>query len=173
MSGVHDTFRYGLKKASTSVEAGNSHPLQARLEQVSVCRPGALCWRDRMKGLIIWCTQWEATQAQLKLNMQRNVYGLGLPLRNMMDRKICAEVRLIGNGGQRSTEADLLKRHSFWCDQDKHHPALSASSTTLGGSSNIALEILEGKDESIDVGDFMGLRECSKPIHVLSSFTGG
>src|SRR5690242_16703407 len=52
--------------------------------------------------------------------------------------------------------------------QDNHHPALLASSTTLGGSSNIALEILEGKDESIDVGDFMGLRESSRSYAFLA-----
>lgn len=28
----------------------------------------------------------------MKLTMQRNTYGLGLPLRNMMDRKICSDV---------------------------------------------------------------------------------
>lgn len=43
--------------------------------------------------------------------------------------------------------------------QDLHHPHLAGASTTLGGTSNISLEILEGRDESIDVGDFMGMRE--------------
>jgi proteasome maturation protein len=40
-----------------------------------------------------------------------------------------------------------------------HHPLLLSSTPSglpLGGSHNLQLEILQGRDESMDVGDFMG-----------------
>jgi proteasome maturation protein len=40
--------------------------------------------------------------------------------------------------------------------QDAHFPSLTASQLPLGGSTNIALEILNGTDEQIDVQDIMG-----------------
>lgn len=40
-------------------------------------------------------------------------------------------------------------------NQDPHFPALAYSPLQLGGSHNISLEILNGTDEKIDVGDFM------------------
>ncbi|KAJ9116803.1 hypothetical protein QFC24_006608 [Naganishia onofrii] len=40
--------------------------------------------------------------------------------------------------------------------QDSHFPSLTASQLPIGGSTNIALEILNGTDETIDVQDFMG-----------------
>jgi len=38
--------------------------------------------------------QWEETQDNLKLSMQRNVYGLHAPMRSLMERKIVADVTL-------------------------------------------------------------------------------
>lgn len=36
--------------------------------------------------------QWEEVQDQLKLTLQRNMYGLHMPVRQMMERKIVAQV---------------------------------------------------------------------------------
>lgn len=44
-------------------------------------------------------------------------------------------------------------------EQSSHNPLLSVPSVgalPLGGSHNVALEILQGNDENLDVGDFMG-----------------
>ncbi|KAK6907998.1 hypothetical protein I203_101999 [Kwoniella mangroviensis CBS 8507] len=109
ISGTHDTFRHGLKSAAQGVTAGNVHPLQTRLEK------------------------WQQTQNQLEQNMQRNTFGLALPLRKAMEMKIVSE--------------------------NLHNPLLENSTTTgvpLGGSSNLALEVLKGQDETLDAGDFMG-----------------
>jgi len=69
--GVHDSLRHGLTSStsSTSVQPGSTHALQARL------------------------AQWSETQEKLKLGMQRGTFGLGLPLRVMMEKKIVMEVR--------------------------------------------------------------------------------
>ena len=104
-TGTRDTLRHGLK--SGNGDAGTVHALQSRLEQ------------------------WQATQTQMKMTLQRNVYGIALPLRTMMEKNLVAET------------------------QDNHFPALTASELPLGGSMNIHAEILAGTDESIDVGDFM------------------
>ncbi|KAG8947110.1 hypothetical protein FRC04_010961 [Tulasnella sp. 424] len=65
---------------------------------------------------------WEETQDNLKLNMQRNLYGLHAPVRLMMERK------LVG--------------------YNPHFPTLKQS--------NIHLDILMGRDETLDFGDLFG-----------------
>lgn len=47
------------------------HPLQTRLEN------------------------WDKTRDNLKLQLQRDVYGLGAPLRTMMERKIVGHVSVL------------------------------------------------------------------------------
>ncbi|KAJ9097502.1 hypothetical protein QFC20_006159 [Naganishia adeliensis] len=108
LNAVHDSLRHGLTSSTSAaaVQPGTTHALQARLEQ------------------------WNATQEKLRLGMQRSNFGLGLPLRVMMEKKIVME--------------------------DAHFPSLTASQLPLGGSTNIALEILNGTDEQIDVQDIMG-----------------
>ncbi|GHJ86491.1 hypothetical protein NliqN6_2893 [Naganishia liquefaciens] len=106
LNAVHDALRHGVSKSSASVQQGTTHALQARLEQ------------------------WAETQEKLKLGMQRSNFGLGLPLRVMMEKKIVME--------------------------DNHFPSLTASQLPLGGSTNIALEILNGTDEQLEVQDIMG-----------------
>ncbi|RSH87971.1 uncharacterized protein EHS24_000494 [Apiotrichum porosum] len=106
MSGTHDTFRYGLTSAAQSVAAGNASPLQARLEK--------------------------ETQQQLQSTVQRNNFGVAVPLRKAMELKLVAT--------------------------ENHHPLLLQSTSSglpLGGSHNTSLEILQGTDESIDAEDFM------------------
>ncbi|KAF8525226.1 proteasome maturation factor UMP1, partial [Hysterangium stoloniferum] len=60
--GLHDTLRYGPRSLANDIKGRSV--LQQRLEQ------------------------WEETQDQLKLTLQRNLYGLHLPVRQMMERKI-------------------------------------------------------------------------------------
>ena len=36
--------------------------------------------------------QWEETQDNLKLNLQRNLYGMHLPVRQLMERKVVGMV---------------------------------------------------------------------------------
>ncbi|KAK8858732.1 hypothetical protein IAR55_002961 [Kwoniella newhampshirensis] len=109
ISGTHDAFRHGLKSAAQTVSAETASPLQARLEK------------------------WATTQQQLQQNMQRNTFGLAVPLRQAMELKLVSE--------------------------SLHNPLLDSSSSSgipLGGSHNLSLEILQGKDESLEENEFMG-----------------
>ena len=74
--------------------------------------------------------------------MQRNTFGMGLPLRIAMEKKIVNE--------------------------SLHHPLMDTMSPLqLGGSHNIASEILNGTDESIDAVDFMsGGRDMGEVLDV-------
>ncbi|KIJ45098.1 hypothetical protein M422DRAFT_29949 [Sphaerobolus stellatus SS14] len=61
--GLHDSLRHGGPRSlATEIKGGG--PLQKRLEG------------------------WEETQDQLKLSMQRNMFGLHMPARQLMERKI-------------------------------------------------------------------------------------
>jgi proteasome maturation protein len=97
-------------------------------------------------GLTTWFVQWEETQDNLKLNLQRSLYGMHLPVRQLMERKVVGMV---------------------W--------SMSTISVTLinvfqggipGSRSNIHMDILMGRDESLDVGDFYGGR--SQPLLINS-----
>ncbi|KAK9762001.1 hypothetical protein K7432_012666 [Basidiobolus ranarum] len=59
---VHDTLRHGFKSVASEVTAG--HPLEAKLKN------------------------WDETQTNLKLNMQRQLYGIHAPVRILMERDI-------------------------------------------------------------------------------------
>ncbi|KAF8323366.1 proteasome maturation factor UMP1 [Clavulina sp. PMI_390] len=97
--GVHDTMRFGQR--SLVVDVNGVHPHQKRLDS------------------------WEETQDNLRLNLQRNMYGLHMPMRHLMERKIVAPT--------------------------SHMPGM--------GRSNIHLDILMGRDETLDVSDFFGTME--------------
>ncbi|KAG9307312.1 hypothetical protein G9A89_017140 [Geosiphon pyriformis] len=99
--GVHDTFRYGVR--SIGSEISPSHPLENRLKQ------------------------WDETQTNLKLSLERRLYGIHAPIRHLMERSIVSRVQRL--------------------------PILT--------SSNLSLEILTGKDETIDVEDFLNDPELS------------
>ncbi|KAH7096398.1 proteasome maturation factor UMP1 [Auriculariales sp. MPI-PUGE-AT-0066] len=94
--GLHDTMRFGLR--SLAAETNGRDPLQGRLEK------------------------WEETQDALRLNLQRNIYGLHAPVRLLMERRMVAE--------------------------NPHMPGF--------GQTNIHLDILMGRDETLDVADFFG-----------------
>ncbi|KAJ3506165.1 hypothetical protein NLJ89_g7018 [Agrocybe chaxingu] len=62
--GLHDTLQYGPR--SLAAETKSQSGLQDRLEN------------------------WEATQDNLKLTLERNLYGMHAPMRRLMERKIVA-----------------------------------------------------------------------------------
>ncbi|GJJ07090.1 hypothetical protein Clacol_001289 [Clathrus columnatus] len=95
--GLHDTFRYGLRSLSQDIK---SNPVESRLDK------------------------WEETQDQMKLTLQRNLFGLHMPVRQMMERKLVAST--------------------------PHMPALP------GFDSNIHLDVLMGRDETLHVSDIFG-----------------
>lgn len=68
--------------------------------------------------------QWEQTQDALKLTAQRNIYGLHMPARRLMERRIVMESHLPAH----------------------MHP--------LGArQANLAMDILMGRDETVDLAD--------------------
>ncbi|RKP23493.1 proteasome maturation factor UMP1-domain-containing protein, partial [Syncephalis pseudoplumigaleata] len=91
--GVHDTLRYGPATLATSVQAG--HPLEHRL------------------------AQWDDTQMNARWTLQRRIFGVHAPVRQMMEQSLVSKTR--------------------------RHPTLP--------SSNLGLDILRGRDETIDVED--------------------
>ncbi|KAI9634877.1 chaperone [Dioszegia hungarica] len=75
--------------------------------------------------------KWASTQSSLNQTIQRANFGLAVPLRQAMEIKLVAE--------------------------NPHNPLmLSSSAHPVGGSHNLALEILSGADETLDAQDFMG-----------------
>ena len=83
--GLHDTLRNGLRSLENEVKGGSI--IQQRLERV---RQGLLCIIEPSSGNNIF--QWDETQDNLKMTLQRNLFGLHLPVRQMMERKIVAAV---------------------------------------------------------------------------------
>ncbi|EJD04426.1 uncharacterized protein FOMMEDRAFT_107136 [Fomitiporia mediterranea MF3/22] len=104
--GVHDTLRHGLRSLAT--EARCESALKHRLDK------------------------WEETQDNLKLNLQRDLYGMAAPVRLMMERKI------VGT--------------------DMNMPAMSRS--------NIHLDILMGRDETLDIAEVFSEREVAPPLDI-------
>ncbi|TRM62891.1 proteasome maturation factor UMP1 [Schizophyllum amplum] len=104
--GLHNTLQYGPRTLATEINKGDG--FQHRLEN------------------------WAETQDNLKLSMQRNVYGLHAPMRLLMERKI------VSHGMQGM-------------------PAMPAQS-------NLQLDILMGRDESIEPSDIFFNAERAPPL---------
>ncbi|THH00334.1 hypothetical protein EW026_g2167 [Hermanssonia centrifuga] len=105
--GLHDTLTYGPRSLAAEVKKSSSV-------------------KDRLEN-------WEATQDNLKLNLQRNAYGLHAPVRMLMERQIVG-----------------------------HNPHMPAFRT-----SNIHLDILMGRDETLECADFMmPASELSQPLDI-------
>ncbi|KAI0668739.1 proteasome maturation factor UMP1 [Trametes maxima] len=105
--GLHDTLQYGPR--SLAAEVTTSSKVKDRLEN------------------------WEATQDNLKLQMQRQLFGLHMPMRILMERKLVS--------------------------QSSHMPALQQS--------NLHLDILMGRDESLECPDFMmPASELRQPLDI-------
>ncbi|PAV21801.1 proteasome maturation factor UMP1 [Pyrrhoderma noxium] len=104
--GLHDTLQHGLR--SLAAEANQQSAFKHRLDN------------------------WEETQDNLKLTLQRNLYGIHAPVRLAMERKIVST--------------------SF------HMPALPRS--------NIHLDILMGRDETVDVTDVFDERGTTTSLDI-------
>ncbi|KAI9596656.1 proteasome maturation factor UMP1 [Syncephalis fuscata] len=91
--GVHDTLRYGPASIATSI--GVAHPLEHRLKE------------------------WDETQMNARMTLQRRIFGVHAPVRQLMEQSIVSTTR--------------------------RHPTLP--------SSNLGMDILRGRDETIDVED--------------------
>ncbi|WVQ73291.1 hypothetical protein IAR50_002859 [Cryptococcus sp. DSM 104548] len=88
---------------------------------------------DNISPLQARLEKWNQTQLQLQQSMQRTAFGLAVPMKQAMEMKLVSE--------------------------NLHNPLLdqaTPSGLPLGGGHNLALEILQGRDESIDADEFMG-----------------
>jgi len=104
--GLHDTLQYGPRSIAAEIKT-----------------EGGL--KDRIEN-------WEETQDNLKLTLQRNLYGMHAPMRLLMERKIVAT--------------------------NPHMPALPQS--------NLHLDILMGRDETIVPADIFGGMEDTPPQNI-------
>ncbi|PPQ72678.1 hypothetical protein CVT26_002894 [Gymnopilus dilepis] len=80
--GLHDTLQYGPRSLAAEVQSEGG--LKARLQN------------------------WEATQDNLKLTLERNLYGMHAPMRRLMERKIVAPSLPTFNGPQANLHLDIL-----------------------------------------------------------------
>ncbi|KAF9535768.1 proteasome maturation factor UMP1 [Crepidotus variabilis] len=104
--GLHDSLQYGPRSLAAETKSGNG--LKERLEN------------------------WEATQDNLKLTLERNTFGMHVPLRKLMERKIVS---------------------------DRPH-------TLCAPQTNLHLDILMGRDESIDFPDVFLGREAGPSFDI-------
>lgn len=70
-AGVHDTLRHGHRNLSHETSSAGRHPVEARLEG------------------------WEATRDSFKMTMHRNMYGMGVPVKSMLERRAVDWVSLL------------------------------------------------------------------------------
>lgn len=82
--GLHDTLQYGPRSLAAEVQSAGG--LKGRLENV---RPFTTFLVDSIFNTIF---QWETTQDNLKLTLERNLYGMHAPMRRLMERRIVASV---------------------------------------------------------------------------------
>ena len=86
--------------------------------------------------------QWDATQDNMKLTLDRDLYGLHMPMRRLMERKIVTDV-----SRHVFMDASVLPIFIFVKQPHKF----------IAPQSNLHLDILMGRDESIDFADvFLG-----------------
>nr|GAT58411.1 predicted protein [Mycena chlorophos] len=102
--GLHDTLQYGPRTLATESSDG---------------------FRGRLEN-------WEETQDNLKLTLQRNMFGMHAPLRLLMERKIVSA--------------------------NPHMPVFPQS--------NLHLDILMGRDETIEPVDIFGGQETGAPQNI-------
>lgn len=96
-TGVHDAMRYGPRSVHAETTTATAHPLEHRLES------------------------WDATQRAWHQQIRRNTFGIAMPLRTTMERRIAAHTN--------------------------HFP--------VRGVAPIHLDVLDGRDESIEPVDFL------------------
>lgn len=146
--GLHDTLRYGLR--SIAAETKTRDDTEHRLSRVSTCF--LFCFVSFNEP-----AQWEETQDNLKMSMLRNLYGVHAPARLLMERKIVAAV------SSRDHNAICMLK----CSQNPHMPGM--------GRSNVHLDILMGRDETLDPQDFFLGRSvilaCSGDANMLQEWS--
>ncbi|KAF7306439.1 hypothetical protein MIND_00435100 [Mycena indigotica] len=106
--GLHDTLQYGPRTLAAELKTESG--LKERLEN------------------------WEETQDNMKLTLQRNMHGMHAPLRLLMERKIVSA--------------------------NPHMPVFPQS--------NLHLDILMGRDETIEPVDIFGGMETTAPQNIHS-----
>lgn len=158
-AGVHDTLRFGPRSIAheTAAEGSGFHPVQQRLER------------------------WDETRDNLKLTVQRNIHGMGAPIRTMMERKAisyvscnsmtmwagrvaepssCVAVDICAHTGPCCSRRAYTPSHDQPL-QDPHFPALhrfpgnGIGGSTRGGFSQLQMDILNGDDEVLKPNDFL------------------
>ncbi|PPQ67416.1 hypothetical protein CVT25_005995 [Psilocybe cyanescens] len=80
--GLHDTLQYGPRSLAAEVQSEGG--LKSRLEN------------------------WEATQDNLKLTLERNMFGMHAPMRRLMERKIVATTMHTLSAPQTNLHLDVL-----------------------------------------------------------------
>lgn len=93
----------------------------------------------------MWICKWEETQENLHLTLQRNIYGLHAPIRQLMERQIVSQVRFSPSYPVCSTVLTMER-------------AQTPIPTAFGGfiqPSNLQLDILLGRDETINISDVL------------------
>ncbi|KAN0061636.1 hypothetical protein ACQY0O_006562 [Thecaphora frezii] len=108
--GVHDAIRHGPLHLHHHTSHASFHPAHNRLEN------------------------WHDTRQNLALTLQRNLFGLGLPARILMERNIV--------------------------QQDPHFACLRVA--------NLHLDILEGRDETLDPVDFLPAETSAEQLDIHS-----
>ncbi|KAF8167857.1 proteasome maturation factor UMP1-domain-containing protein [Crassisporium funariophilum] len=80
--GLHDTLQYGPRSLAAEVQSEGG--LKGRLEN------------------------WEATQDNLKLTLERNLYGMHAPMRRLMERRIVANTSHMPGAPQTNLHLDIM-----------------------------------------------------------------
>ncbi|KAH9486650.1 putative proteasome maturation factor ump1 [Psilocybe cubensis] len=80
--GLHDTLQYGPRSLAAEVQSEGG--LRSRLEN------------------------WEATQDNLKLTLERNMFGMHAPMRRLMERKIVGTTVHTLSAPQTNVQLDVL-----------------------------------------------------------------
>ncbi|CAO1617490.1 unnamed protein product [Parajaminaea phylloscopi] len=125
-AGVHDAMRHGARNLAFETSSAEKHPLQARLES------------------------WDQTRDTLKLTLQRNMYGMGVPVRSAFERQAL------------QWDPHFPTLHQF--------PGNGIGGSTRGGFCQFQRDILDGNDESIGPKDFLPTPAISGPqvdIHAV------
>ncbi|KAM0749224.1 hypothetical protein T439DRAFT_315444 [Meredithblackwellia eburnea MCA 4105] len=100
--GLHDTIQHGAR--NLAAEVGPKHALEARL------------------------AGWQETQQETQLQLSRNMFGIHMPIRTLMDQSLISK---------------------------SPSPVNFGTSLTGAKPSNVHLDILMGRDEELDVADVL------------------
>lgn len=114
--GVHDTMRHGLRSMRDESAAATMHPVQHRLER------------------------WDETQRNWKMAMYRNTFGLGMPVRMMMERKNVAYTPHMPAKHVSNIHLDVLDGRDEVLDPVDFLPSNVTGENRLGSDMHSAME---------------------------------